>query len=187
MRLTKADREQNHTRILAAAAQLFREKGVDGTGLDEIMAKAGLTHGAFYSHFKSKAALVAEATDYGFTEAFQRLFPEGEGQPRSIAEFADRYLSPNHRHHPEFGCVAAAIGADIGRQDAAAKATFARRTEDMVDHLTVVAGGGEAARRRAVLAVSAAVGAMVVMRGAGSAAISDDFLSIVRDGLKTAL
>ena len=48
----------NRIEILGAASRLCREKGFDGVGLDAVMKAAGLTHGAFYSHFRSKDDLV---------------------------------------------------------------------------------------------------------------------------------
>jgi TetR/AcrR family transcriptional repressor of nem operon len=69
MRLTKAQRAENHDRIVRVAARLFREKGLDGVGIDEIMAEAGLTHGAFYGHFPSKTALIGEASAYALDES----------------------------------------------------------------------------------------------------------------------
>src|SRR6476660_6287662 len=51
---------ENRLAIVAAATQLFRERGVDAVGLSELMKHAGFTQGGFYNHFESKAALVAE-------------------------------------------------------------------------------------------------------------------------------
>lgn len=56
----KGQKERSRTRILDVAAMLFSRFGYDATGIDTIMAEAGLTRGAFYAHFPSKAALLAE-------------------------------------------------------------------------------------------------------------------------------
>ena len=50
-------RAETRERILTAAGRLFREHGVDGVGVDAVMREAGLTHGGFYAHFKSKGEL----------------------------------------------------------------------------------------------------------------------------------
>src|SRR5450631_3433152 len=47
--------------ILGHAGRLFRLRGYAGTNIDDVMLAAGLTRGAFYAHFKSKAELVASA------------------------------------------------------------------------------------------------------------------------------
>src|SRR5712675_2703584 len=51
---------ENRRAIVAAATRLFRERGVEAVGLNELMKHAGFTQGGFYNHFESKAALVAE-------------------------------------------------------------------------------------------------------------------------------
>ena len=66
MRITKEKRQENHDRIVATAAEMFRERGFDGVGVADLMEKAGLTHGGFYNHFASKEALIAEASAKGF-------------------------------------------------------------------------------------------------------------------------
>ena len=62
MKVTRAQAEENRERILDNAAQLFRERGFDGIGLNDLMQAAGLTRGGFYGHFESKDDLAAQAT-----------------------------------------------------------------------------------------------------------------------------
>ncbi|WP_068825507.1 TetR family transcriptional regulator [Pseudomonas sp. BMS12] len=57
MRRTKEQAEQTRVAILAAAEQLFLEKGVAHTSLEQIARAAGVTRGAVYWHFESKAHL----------------------------------------------------------------------------------------------------------------------------------
>ena len=59
-------RKANHNskvrgRIVESAAAAFRRDGFERTNIDALMRDAGLTRGAFYAHFPSKAALFAEA------------------------------------------------------------------------------------------------------------------------------
>ncbi|MHC5544384.1 TetR/AcrR family transcriptional regulator, partial [Singulisphaera rosea] len=61
MKKSREETAETRRRILEVAAQEFRRKGILGTGLAEIMAAAGLSHGGFYRHFASKDQLVAEA------------------------------------------------------------------------------------------------------------------------------
>src|SRR5271155_5553708 len=91
----KVSRDQvaaHRTRILAAAGRLFRLRGFDDVTVAEVMKDAGLTHGAFYGHFPSKEALIAEAVRQALPPA-----PD-EAKPRRLAaDFADGYLSVRHR------------------------------------------------------------------------------------------
>jgi len=54
MRVSREKAAENREKIVETAARLFREHGFDGIGVDSIMKEAGLTHGGFYGHFKSK-------------------------------------------------------------------------------------------------------------------------------------
>jgi TetR/AcrR family transcriptional regulator, transcriptional repressor for nem operon len=61
MRHSKTEKANTHKRIVTIAAKKFREEGLAGIGIADLMKKAGLTVGGFYKHFKSRDALVAEA------------------------------------------------------------------------------------------------------------------------------
>ena len=128
MRLTKAQRDRNHERIIRVASKLFREKGVDGVGIDEIMAAADLTHGAFYGHFPNKAALVSAAGAYAFGHSSFR--ETGRKRDKGFVDMARIYLSTHHRDDPGDGCAVAAMGADVSRQDAPVQESFARQINE---------------------------------------------------------
>ncbi|MET1080601.1 MAG: TetR family transcriptional regulator [Pseudomonas sp.] len=57
MRRTKEDAEKTRHALLAAAEQLFLERGVAHTSLEQIARAAQLTRGAVYWHFQNKADL----------------------------------------------------------------------------------------------------------------------------------
>ena len=64
-----AAKEATHERIVQAAARAIRRSGYGGTGVADIMKAAGLTHGAFYAHFESREAMLAEAADRAGAES----------------------------------------------------------------------------------------------------------------------
>src|SRR5437868_11080869 len=66
--LRAAAKEASHERIVSAAARAIRRSGYDGTGVADIMKEAGLTHGAFYAHFASREAMLAEAASRACAE-----------------------------------------------------------------------------------------------------------------------
>ena len=61
MKVSREKATENRRRIVHAASRLFRERGIEGTGVDSISAAADLTHGAMYSQFGSKEAIAVEA------------------------------------------------------------------------------------------------------------------------------
>lgn len=52
---------ETRERLLTAAAQAFAERGYDGTRVADIAAAAGVSNGALYAHFGSKAELLVAA------------------------------------------------------------------------------------------------------------------------------
>ncbi|MBV6509880.1 MAG: hypothetical protein JJLCMIEE_02993 [Acidimicrobiales bacterium] len=66
-------RRSTRERLLQAAAEVFLEKGYVGTRVQEIARRAGLTTGAIYGIFESKAALLSEAILAQGAEAFSKM------------------------------------------------------------------------------------------------------------------
>jgi TetR/AcrR family transcriptional regulator, transcriptional repressor for nem operon len=61
--------EQTRQRIVAEAAQLFNQRGYEGSSLLDVMQATGLEKGGIYRHFASKEELAAEAFDYAWRQA----------------------------------------------------------------------------------------------------------------------
>src|SRR5579864_9566650 len=105
-------KERTRRRIIEAAAAAFRERGIAGIGIADIMQRAGLTHGGFYAHFKSKDELLAEVQGIMAVRRARTAEAVAE-RPRDekLMAVAAAYLTSRHREHPESGCMIAAIGA----------------------------------------------------------------------------
>ena len=71
-RVSKEQTDRNRLLIEAASARLFKERGLNGVSVTDIMASAGLTHGGFYGHFESKDELAAVACERAFGESVVR-------------------------------------------------------------------------------------------------------------------
>lgn len=160
-------KDTSHLRIVRAAARLFRKDGQATTGIDRVMADAGLTHGGFYAHFKDKTVLFAEALDEAFDQAERNLFSKGmeELRGREYVEAATaRYLSTAHRARPGEGCAIPTLGPEVSRAPAHVKRTFAERTariaERVASHLD-----GASAEAVSYQLLSFWVGTLVVARG----------------------
>ena len=118
-RVSNAEKQKSHRRIVEVAARLFREQGIEATGLAEIMSAAGMTHGGFYRHFANKDELVREAFDSAFNASIATLVdtPENENDNKAFSDYLDMYLSLEHVSKPGIGCPIAAIGSELQRQD----------------------------------------------------------------------
>ncbi|HEY8527106.1 MAG TPA: TetR/AcrR family transcriptional regulator [Acidimicrobiales bacterium] len=65
-------------RLLAAAAEVFAEKGYDRAGVQEIAHRAGFTTGAIYGRFRGKADLLLAAMESQSDDEFEALFAKSK-------------------------------------------------------------------------------------------------------------
>ncbi|MFO1085243.1 MAG: TetR/AcrR family transcriptional regulator [Reyranellaceae bacterium] len=133
VRYEKGRKNASRRRIMEVAAERFRSEGIAASGLAGIMSDAGLTNGAFYPHFDSKAELVRECLASALEDQFHRLqdiFAAG-----GLEAALERYLSAEHRDNPRSGCVAAALLPEIARQPAETRSLFAARFLAMVQQM----------------------------------------------------
>ena len=126
MRYSSQHKHATRRRILQVAGAAFRERGVAVTGVDEIMRRAGLTHGGFYAHFRDKSELIGEACAAAFDDGQVNLariaaLPSRRARVRALVS---SYLSPRHRDNPAGGCLVAAIGLEAARAGGPARRSY---------------------------------------------------------------
>jgi TetR/AcrR family transcriptional repressor of nem operon len=184
MRYLEDHRRQTHSRIVENASYGLRLKGAKGLSVVDLMKLAGLTHGGFYNHFDSRAALVGEAIAFAMdqmTERWKKLANGKADGERFEALIAD-YLSPRHRDDPKRGCALPALAADVARSGPSERRALASKLEKMIE---VFAGllpdeETEQARQIATGAIATMVGSMVLSRAVGAGKLSDDILDAGR-------
>jgi TetR/AcrR family transcriptional repressor of nem operon len=168
MRKSKQEAAATRQRIIKESAAAFRKNGIAATGLSDLMAAAGLTHGGFYRHFDSKDQLVAEA----FTAAAKSLAEElaasasEKSPPRGLKTIVKTYLAPAHRDEPADGCPLAALGSEIARSD---ERTRVAATQALLKFVELIASQlgktrRDVARRRALVAAATMIGAVTISR-----------------------
>ena len=168
MKKSKIEAAETRRRIIKTAAAEFRRKGIGGAGVNDVMAAAGLTHGGFYRHFASKDQLVAEAcaAAMGSVEETNKASAcLALGKDGLEAILAD-YLSTDHRDNPSEGCVLAGLGSELARSDDKTRAAVTAGFLRLVDAFAQQYPGmkPQAARARALVAVSAMIGAITMSR-----------------------
>jgi TetR/AcrR family transcriptional repressor of nem operon len=180
MRVSKAQAAHNREEILTSAARLFREHGIDATGVDSITAQAGLTHGGLYSQFGSKQAIVTEAIRFSLAESKSLWRRTAQSKPAksALSDIVTSYLSRAHRDAPGRGCLVAALSGDITRQPEAVRGAFAAELKDLIELLAALMPARVPARRRAdaAAALASMVGALVLARAVNDEALSDGIL-----------
>jgi TetR/AcrR family transcriptional repressor of nem operon len=182
MKVSRAQAEENRERILDNAAQLFRERGFDGIGLNDLMQAAGLTRGGFYGHFESKDDLAAQAT----RRALQANREQWKKQTdRGLAAWVKAYLSDAHRDHIGAGCGLVALAGDAARGAPAVQEVFAEGVENLVSALQAQMPAADAAERReqALVMLSTLVGALLLSRAVGETGLSRELRDAARKRL----
>ncbi|MEB0137622.1 MULTISPECIES: TetR family transcriptional regulator [unclassified Undibacterium] len=92
VRKTKEDTQETYSALLTAAEQVFSEKGVTRTTLNDVAVAAGMTRGAIYWHFKDKNALFQAMCDRAFLP-MEVLLNEISGTPDAEPLAALRQLN----------------------------------------------------------------------------------------------
>ena len=172
-----AAKEASHERIVAVAARAIRKTGYDGTGVADIMKQAGLTHGAFYAHFASRDAMLAEAADRAGAESVTAVADVVAHAPpeQALAAMLRAYLSKAHVADAELGCPAAALGSEMPRQAPEVRRAATRRIKEMIDLVARQSPdwGQRGAHDRALVTVATMVGAVVLARAVDEPGLSD--------------
>ena len=113
MGVSREQAAENRRAIVAAATQLFRERGVEAVGLNELMKHAGFTQGGFYNHFESKADLVAEVLASAMAEKNAELVKSAQApideSTTALRRYISFYLSQAHRDSIDHGCPVAGL------------------------------------------------------------------------------
>ncbi|MBV9044495.1 MAG: TetR/AcrR family transcriptional regulator [Alphaproteobacteria bacterium] len=191
MRYAENHKEETHKALLKVAAVHLREKGPDRLSVSQVMKGAGLTHGGFYAHFKSKDALLNETLNDIFTKARRRVARMLEGLPpkHALATYIDFYVSSNHRDNPQDGCPITALNSDMPRQSKKFRAAFEAGVKQLVDllEIRIDAAGVEDAAKLAPAIFSAMAGAVALSRTISDPDLSDEFLASTRASLKARL
>jgi TetR/AcrR family transcriptional repressor of nem operon len=178
MRVTREQAAENHERIVEAASRQFRQHGFDGVSVDAIMQDAGLTHGGFYGHFKSKEDLAVQALVHALERAAER-----QGKHTGIASLVSNYLSPRHCEDRRNGCAIAALGADIAREGKGIRHGLTTHIRSELDRFARLLTGGTTAnrRKRAIATLAGMVGALTLARAVDDPALSKEILAASRD------
>jgi TetR/AcrR family transcriptional regulator, transcriptional repressor for nem operon len=184
---SRAEKAKTHKRIVSIASKKFREEGLAGVRIAELMKEAGLTVGGFYKHFDSRDDLVAEAVSSAFGGWKRHVDAAKSGGPLvSLAKLIDDYLNEAHRDNPGSGCAFSALAPEIARSDKRTRSLTSEQVRNDIQLIATLLPGRDkrTARSRAVLIFSALVGAMSLARAVSDEALSREILEIVGKLLK---
>ncbi|MEZ5646139.1 MAG: TetR/AcrR family transcriptional regulator [Burkholderiaceae bacterium] len=163
-------KELSHDRIVDVASRAIRRAGYRGVGVADIMKEAGLTHGGFYAHFASRDALLVEAmqragrdSQAALSDAVARRMAKGSSH---FAALVRAYLHDSNLDRPEQGCVVAALGSEMTRQDDAVRDEARQRIKALVALVGEALPAGSDVSQAPVIAATL-VGALQLARTLG--------------------
>ena len=176
MRYDKGHKETSRRRIMDVASERFRSDGIAASGLATIMSDAGLTNGAFYPHFKSKAELVRESLAAAMDQQCNLLREIiGEG---GLEAAITAYLSPGHRDNPETGCTLAALLPELARQPIGTRKVYMKRFLEAVREMALALPADARDREAAAIGIYATlIGTLQLARAVNGTPLSDRILA----------
>jgi len=186
VKVSKETVEQNRERVIATAARLFRERGIDGIGLVDLMKEAGLTPGGFYRQFKSKDDLIVQAVERAYKEMSEDIASRLAASDDPLETLVRHYVSDYHRDAPGQGCGLAAMAAEAARHDdPALRASFGTIVANYIGLLTRLVPGRDpkAKRRAAIAALAEMIGSVVLSRVVPDPALSGEIIDTVSNDL----
>lgn len=172
MGTSQQQKAQSRKAIVDAAGHLFRERGVDGVSVAQVMDAAGLTHGGFPRHFASKQELLNEALAEAVATSGGRVPADG------VQAFARGYLTKQHRDNPGNGCVFASLGSEVSRAPAETRHVLSEMIQRQVDEFSST---GKEQSAQAIGSWAAMIGAMVLARIADSDELAEEILEATRE------
>jgi TetR/AcrR family transcriptional repressor of nem operon len=187
MSRSQAEKAVIHEHIVNLAAERFREVGLNGIGVADLMKEVGRTGGGFYKHFESREKLVEEALHCAFNKRAEKL--EKYTAPDStltLADLVESYLSERHLHDPGSGCALASVMNDVARSSDPIRDLYTRELENELAVVTALTSSKQPAKKRAqaLLAMSALVGALGLSRAVTDEALKAELLNTGKTLLK---
>jgi TetR/AcrR family transcriptional regulator, transcriptional repressor for nem operon len=182
MRYEKGRKDASRGRIMEVAADRFRVYGIAASGLATIMSDAGLTNGAFYPHFQSKAELVRESVAAAMELQSQQL---REGLASGGPEMAiEAYLSAEHRDNPGKGCASAALLPELARQPPETREVYTDRLLALAHQLSAALPQVKDPEGVALGVFATLIGALQLARAVEGTELSDRILAAGADAAK---
>jgi TetR/AcrR family transcriptional repressor of nem operon len=172
-------RSEVRKKIIESARRLFNRYGFENVSLQQIMAGAGLTHGGFYSYFKSKSDLYTKVLGCFLTDPEWKNCWEGVHVDLSSTDVGPQvvraYLSRQHFEDVENSCPMVALPSDVARSGKSVKEAYETVFKAMVSILERSVADKNRARHTTARAIAAlCVGGMVAARSLADRHLADE-------------
>lgn len=133
MPYTSEHKHNSREEILRSAMRLFSRKGFANVSIDELMAEAGLTRGAFYAHFKSKSVLYAEAVKFAaLNSGIVTQLNSDDTELSWFTRVVDAYLDLSHVELAISPCPLAFLATDVASSDPKVRQAYTEAYKGLV-------------------------------------------------------
>jgi len=186
VRYGKEHKQATRQRIIETAGLRFKRDGIDGSSVSMLMKDAGLTNGAFYTHFASKDELVASAVADQLHAQNANIVARAAPGRAGLAQIVRWYLSTQHRDSPVDGCPSAALLDEIGRCADPTRQAYTDGVLTVIDGIAARLAPGDPlpARARALSAYAMMAGTLQLSRALADPELADELLE---QGIRNAL
>jgi TetR/AcrR family transcriptional repressor of nem operon len=173
-------KQESLDKILVAASRRIREEGLDGAAIVPVMRDAGLTHGAFYSHFSSKDDLASAAFARAITTGRSHWIKprRGESWRERVTGLARRYLTTAHRDNLSTSCGFATLSSAAAHASDDFRACYER---ELQGSLAAICDGDDDRLDDAIALMTVCVGGMALARAVADPKFSGRILRVARE------
>ena len=175
-------KEAGRAKILASAGRGFRRHGYGGLGVDGLARDAGVTSGAFYAHFPSKAEAFRAAVAAGMADVRDAILGlrARHGDGWAVA-FIDTYLGSFRTCDLAVSCALQNLSGEVARADEATRSVYETALREVVDATEAGLDGPPDIRRaRATALLATLAGGVTLARAVREPGTSVAIASAVR-------
>ena len=182
MKKSKVETAETRKRIVEIAAKAFRKQGIEATGVAQIMATAGLSHGGFYRHFSSKDQLVTEAMSASDKNLLRDSKAAADQGAKAMLSVFHDYMTKDYRDNMEDGCPLAAMGSELVRAAGETRHVATNNFKKIIETVSpfMLEHEGEERSDVALSLITNMVGALTVARMVDDPEFSDRILEITQ-------
>lgn len=181
MPYSKQHKAKSRQLILASAYKLFSQKGYENVSINEIMAVAGMTRGAFYAHFDNKSKLYYEAIIYAAENSdITRRKPDEVDAESWLQELLTAYLHKNNVINTN--CPLASLATDVAVREPEVRKAYTSTFKGMNSVIKKYTEAFSNCSSETILATtSMVIGGLAIARALDDFALSERLLESCRE------